>query len=71
MNPRHKRPSQATQFLKHFRAGNTITSPQAWELFHFTRLSARIHEMRKAGHKIVEVGTDSNGFSIFRLEGQP
>lgn len=37
------------QFMKQF---GGITSMQAFEYFHITRLSARIHDLRRRGFKI-------------------
>lgn len=44
--------SQETQILLWLEAGNSITPAEAYERFSTLRLSGRIFDLRKQGHKI-------------------
>lgn len=44
--------SQSTDILSYLKSGLSITPLSALKLFGCLRLSARIHELRKRGHKI-------------------
>ena len=44
--------NQTQQVKQHLMSGRSITSYQAFELYGITRLSAKIHELRKAGMDI-------------------
>mgnify|MGYP001590344286 CR=1 FL=1 len=46
--------SQCEQILSYLKAGNSITSWGAFTLFHITRISGRIYDLKKAGHKIIK-----------------
>ena len=50
----HRRPTQAGRILAHLRAGNRLTAIEALERFQCFRLAARIHELRREGHRIEE-----------------
>lgn len=45
--------SHAQRILEHLETGQSITSLEAISKYGNTRLSASIHALRKAGHKIV------------------
>lgn len=45
-------PSQANQILAYLQAGNTLTPSEALSRFGCFRLSARIHDLKNAGHNI-------------------
>ena len=47
--------SQAQAVLAHLKAGHSITSLQAFELYHATRLSSIIYNLRKAGYNITTI----------------
>lgn len=49
----HRNPSQAAEILAHLRAGKSISSLEALDLFGCYRMGARIAELRAAGHDIV------------------
>ena len=67
--------TQTETLLSWLKDGHTITSMEAFELFGITRLSARIFELRKAGHNIVchqrtgktRYGTTTT-FAVYKLE---
>mgnify|MGYP002527567171 CR=1 FL=1 len=44
--------SQNQMVLSHMTKHKTITSIEAFELYGITRLSARIYNLREAGHKV-------------------
>lgn len=48
----HSQPSQAAAILAYLRAGNTISSLEALDMFGCYRMGARIAELRAAGHHI-------------------
>lgn len=43
---------QASQVLEHLQEGHSITSMDAIRFFGITRISARIHQLKKQGHDI-------------------
>lgn len=59
--------TQTTQILDHLKAHRTITPREASTLYYCMRLSARIHDLRRMGHKIRTVmikGVNRNGEPI-------
>lgn len=44
--------SQNQKILEHLQASGSITSLQSFDLYGITRLSARIFDLRSAGHNI-------------------
>jgi hypothetical protein len=51
---RHQKPTQANRILAYLRAGNRLTALEALERFQCFRLAARVHELRREGHRIEE-----------------
>lgn len=47
--------SHNKQILAHLKKGNSITAWEALNLFQCFRLSARIYDLRDAGHKIDKI----------------
>lgn len=65
--------SHNAALLAHFRSGGCITPASAMELYGIGRLAARIHELRKKGHRITrQISTDDEGCIIteYRLAAQ-
>ena len=62
--------AQTKQILAHLESGQSITPIDALNLFGVFRLSARIFDIRKLGHKIItdtiQVGIKK--FASYRLE---
>lgn len=54
LQPAPPRPAhtQKALILAHLQAGRSITEQQARDLYHISKLQARISELRKAGYKI-------------------
>lgn len=50
--------TQNKMILEHLKVHGSITGPQAVELFGCYRLSARIYDLKEAGHKIESVMMD-------------
>lgn len=65
--------------LNHLREHKTITSLEAFELYHITRLSAVIFDLRKLGYDIItdeqiansQYGTTHYGKYILQSEPEP
>ena len=51
--------SKTSEVLRHLREHGSITSNEAWELYGATRLSAIIFNLRRKGHDISTVDTDT------------
>ena len=47
-----KEKTQYNDVLQYLKIHGSITSMEAWSKFHITRLSARIHVLRKLGYNI-------------------
>ena len=62
--------SQNEQILDYLEKGNSITAIEALDLFDCFRLSARIGNLKDAGHKIksVLVKNDKKKFSRYFME---
>ena len=52
--------TQNNQILNYLKKGNAITPLLALNLFGCFRLSARIYDLRQAGHKIISRTVSSN-----------
>lgn len=52
MKTTHTNPTQANKILRFLKSGKTITAMQALVKFGCFRLAARVHELKKKGHKI-------------------
>ena len=61
--------NQNAQILKHLKR-RPITSMQAFNRYGITRLSGRIYDLRKEGHRITSERVTKNGatFARYRLE---
>lgn len=60
-----KNQSQNKRVLNWLRRNATITSLQAFKHFTITRLSARIYDLKKMGHKIEN--TRKSGYAEYKL----
>ncbi len=63
--------SQEQQILEYLQSGKTITIWESIQLFHCTRLSGRIYDLKKAGHNIHSEpiqGENGKRFSKYWLE---
>ncbi|UNU74137.1 helix-turn-helix domain-containing protein [Moraxella nasovis] len=61
---RTKKPTKKQMILEHLLSGRTLTQLECTNLYHCTRLSSAIHELRKAGHDIETIkckNTESDG----------
>ena len=57
--------------LNHIKQNGEITSLEAFELYQITRLSGRIHDLRREGHNIItEKRKAKNGamYAVYRLQ---
>lgn len=69
--------SQMGDVTEYLRKHKTITSMQAWEMFHVTRLASIIQRLRKRGYNIVTVTRDGINvygpyqYAEYVLEGEP
>lgn len=65
--------TQEDIILDHMKNYRCITSMQAFELYHITRLSGRIHDLRREGYKIVtELHWDKDhgtNFAVYKYLG--
>ena len=62
----HTNPSQENKILRHLKAGKKLTPMQALVAFGCFRLAARVHQLRKKGHKIkVTTTTDKKSGKKF------
>ena len=55
MKPFKKQKSQIKDVLEYIQRCGSISSFEAWEKFHITRLSSIIHRLRKLGYNIITV----------------
>ena len=63
--------TQNETVLNHIKTHGEITSLEAFELYRITRLSGRIHDLRREGHNITtEKRKAKNGamYAAYRLE---
>ena len=51
----HKQKSQIKDVLNYMKEAGSISSFEAFEKFHITRLSSIIHRLRKMGYSIITV----------------
>lgn len=59
--------TQNEMLLHHMRVHGSITTMEAFSLYGVTRLSARIWELRKAGHNVIKtMETNKNGKTYAR-----
>lgn len=64
--------TQFERILRHLKAGRAITPAQAWRRYGCMRLSARIYDLKRAGHNIrtephtVRDGTIVARYSLIR-----
>jgi hypothetical protein len=67
---RYEMKTQNELILEHLRKGNSITPLDALNRFGCFRLGARIWDLRKQGHNIIEKTVRNNGkhFSMYWLE---
>jgi hypothetical protein len=57
--------SQRIEILRHLAKGRALTTFEAFEKFHCTRLAARIAEIRSEGHRVsAEMVTTSGGARV-------
>jgi hypothetical protein len=61
--------SQSKRILNYLKKGNKITPLSALNKFGCFRLSGRVFELRRAGHKIATIPTKSRGkvFASYKL----
>ena len=61
--------SQEARIIDYLAAGHALTPVDALNRFGCFRLSARIHELRKQGHEIIESRVNRRGktYSCYRL----
>lgn len=66
-----KKQSQRERILSHLKSGRTLNPKQAWNLYGCYRLSARIHDLKKAGFDIVTrlVHVDGNKYAEYSMRG--
>lgn len=66
-----KKQSQCKRILSHLQSGRTINPTQAWNLYGCYRLSARIHDLKKAGFDIVTrlVHVDGTKYAEYSMRG--
>jgi hypothetical protein len=57
--------SQNQAILDYLKSGNTLTPIEALEKFHCFRLAARISDLRKSGHTILNDG--QSNYAKYRL----
>ena len=61
-----KTKSQIRDVVEYLRANGSITSWEAWEKFHITRLSAIIHRLRLLGYDIyVDCESGKNEYGMY------
>ncbi|QMT48197.1 helix-turn-helix domain-containing protein [Neisseria bacilliformis] len=58
--------SQCARLLAHFKAGGSVTSFEAYDLFKITQLSARIMELEARGIAIARVCEENDGARYVR-----
>lgn len=63
-----KKKPQKQRILEWLQSGRTLTPLEAWREFGCYRLSARILELREAGHKIRSEDSECGQFAIYRME---
>ena len=60
--------SQKQKILEHLQAGKDLSPPSALHLFGCLRLGARILELRRAGHRIVDLGPGRKlNFAVYAM----
>lgn len=68
-----KKITQEDKVLNHMLKYGGITSMQAFEMYHITRLSGRIHDLRREGWDIITdmVTSEDTGtrFGVYRIKG--
>lgn len=67
------RTTQNQKILNHLRMYGTLTSLEAFQMYQITRLSGRIHELRKQGYNIIKERRKAiNGavYAAYKLEGE-
>ena len=64
-----KRTSQTACILRLLQAGSSVTAMKALQMFGCARLAARILDLRKQGHVILQTMVESGGkrFASYRL----
>lgn len=64
--------TQNLKILNHLKH-DSITSWEAWEKYHITRLSARIYDLKQLGYDIrsVREENDNSHYARYFLLGQP
>ncbi len=66
--PRKLPKGQATKVLNHLKNCGSLTSWEAFEVYHITRLSAVIKVLRSLGYPITSTVETSNGSHYSRYE---
>ena len=62
-----KQKTQWKDVLQHLRTNDGITSMQAWDMYHITRLSDVIFKLRKRGYEIETVTcTGYNEYGVYQ-----
>lgn len=62
--------SQCEDILRHLQSGRSLSPLEALERYGSFRLGARIHELKKRGHRIETIMAERNGkrYAEYRLE---